>query len=136
MPFRHFRRSAELIFYRADRLELHSSRRTAELNFSSYLPSSFLFLQFSYSYSPSFLPRLIFPPFSLSYLLITLLLLILDMKSLSSYFPLPFFDCYLRKFFLLPIQHIPFLQAQVILENSLQHTPVLGLVSRKILDFS
>ena len=34
----------DLILYRAHRLELHSSRRTAELNLSSSLPSSLLFL--------------------------------------------------------------------------------------------
>ena len=53
-----------LILYRAHRLELHSSRRTAELNLSSSLPSSLLFLHF-----PS-------------------LILILPLLSLDSYFPL------------------------------------------------
>ena len=53
-----------LILYHAHRLELHSSRRTAELNLSSSLPSSLLFLHFSS------------------------LILTLPLLSLNSYFPL------------------------------------------------
>ena len=118
----------DLILYRAHRLELHSSRRTAEPNLSSSLPSSLLFLHFSYSYSPSSLPQLLFLPFSLAYFLLILLQLILDLKSLYFLSPFPFFDLYLRKFPLLPNSLLPLLQSSTYLRvfSSVHFRPRFG----------
>ena len=127
-----------LILYRAHRLELHSSLRTAELNLSNSLPSS-LFpslpsLLFSYllSYSPSSLPQLLFRPFSFAYFPLISLQFILDLESLSSHFLSSFFDCYLGKISFASQSTLSlFSKAQLILENSPQSILVPGLVSLK-----